>query len=188
VSSPDLASLPPPPPPFFKRRIVTPIVNQLTQGLTPHKIALTIAVGSGIALFPILGTTTVLCLMLGVFLKLNQPIVQAVNLVCAPLHLPVIYYSFKFGDRWLGATGASASFELRPMMELLRDHPLQFFQTYEHTALHAIIVWSVVVPFWAVVVYAVMLPIMKGIDKVRLENAATASASAAEKAGGQPVP
>src|SRR5262245_47863076 len=85
--------------PFWQRRIVDPVVPQLTQGPPPHNISLTIAVGSAIAMFPILGTTTLLCLLVGIFMRLNQPIIQAVNYACTPIHLIFIPYSFIWGDR-----------------------------------------------------------------------------------------
>ena len=91
-----------PPRNFIQRRVVDPIVAQLTQGLTPKKIALTIAIGSSIAMFPILGTTTLICLIVGVFMKLNQPIIQAVNVACTPIHIPFIFYSFKWGELLFG--------------------------------------------------------------------------------------
>ena len=96
---PDLA---PPPRNIFQRLVIDPIVAQLTQGLTPEKIALTIAIGSSIAMFPLLGTTTIICVIVGVFMKLNQPIIQAVNYACTPIHLPFIYYSFRWGEYLFG--------------------------------------------------------------------------------------
>jgi uncharacterized protein (DUF2062 family) len=158
-------------------------VAQLTQGLTPQKIALTIAIGSGIAMFPILGTTLLLCLVVGIFLKLNQPIIQAVNLVCAPIHFPFIYYSFRWGESLFGHS--ASRFEFRTMMALLREDPIKFILAYEDSALHAIVLWAVLVPFWTVAIYYVMLPVMRGIDRVRLENAAKV---VAKKAPDHPVP
>src|SRR5262245_45120940 len=64
---------------FWRRRVIGLIVAQLTQGVSPEKIALTIALGSTIAIFPIMGSTTLLCLIVGVWCKLNQPIIQLVN-------------------------------------------------------------------------------------------------------------
>lgn len=134
-------------------------------------------------MFPILGTTALLCLVVGVFMKLNQPIIQAVNLACAPIHIPFIIYSFRWGDQIFG--DAHTRFEFRTMMRLLREHPLQFLQDYDQTALHAIIIWAVLVPFWSVAVYYVALPILRAVDKVRIE---TAAKKAAEKAQSHPVP
>jgi hypothetical protein len=124
-----------------------------------------------------------MCLIVGVFMKLNQPIIQAVNLACTPIHIPFICYSFKWGDRLFGS--AHTNFEFRAMMRLLRESPLQFVRDYDQTALHAILVWAVLVPFWSGAIYYIMLPILKGVEKVRLETAAKA---AAEKAQTHPVP
>jgi uncharacterized protein (DUF2062 family) len=168
---------------LWQRRIVDPIVAQLTQGLTPHKIALTIAIGSAMAMFPILGTTTAMCLAIGIFMRLNQPIIQAVNYACTPIHLTFIFYSFRWGDRLFGV--AHSRFQFRSMMRLLHEHPLDFVQTYSLTAFHAIVVWAVLVPFWSIAIYYIALPIFRGIERVRLEAAATA---AAEKEKEHPVP
>ena len=46
---------------FWRERVVAMILSQLTQGFTPQKIALTIALGLDLAIFPILGATTALC-------------------------------------------------------------------------------------------------------------------------------
>jgi uncharacterized protein (DUF2062 family) len=172
-----------PPRKWWQRRIVDRIVAQLTQGLTPQKIALTIAIGSAIAMFPILGTTTLLCLIIGVFMRLNQPIMQALNLACAPIHIPFIFFSFKWGEALFG--NPHTRFEFRAMMRLLRDDPSKFVNDYDQTALHAIVIWAVLVPFWVAAVYYSMLPVMKGIEKVRIE---TAARQAAEKAAIHPVP
>lgn len=154
---------------LWQRRIRDPIVAQLTQGLTPHKIALTIAIGSSIALFPILGTTTLICLLIGIVMKLNQPIIQAVNYACTPIHLPFIFYAFRWGERLFGSTHPGVPF--RTMMRMLHQHPIDFVTTYSVTAFHAILIWAILVPFWAVSVYYVMLPVMRGIDRVRLDPA-----------------
>lgn len=172
-----------PPRNMWQRRIADPIVAQLTQGLTPQKIAMTIAIGSAIAMFPILGTTTLICLAVGIVLQLNQPIIQAVNYACTPLHLTFIFYAFRWGERLFGTS--HTRLEFRWMMRMLHEHPIDFVSTYSLTALHAILVWAILVPFWSTAVYYVTLPIMRGIDRVRIESAAKA---AAEKAKNHPVP
>ena len=167
----------------WQRRIVDPIVAQLTQGLTPHKIALTIAIGSSIAMFPILGTTMLLCLLVGIFMKLNQPIIQALNLACTPIHIPFIFYSFRWGERLFGSE--HTRIEMRVMRRLLIEDPLQFVQHYSTTALHAIVVWALLLPIWATTVYYISLPILRGIESARLAAAAKATA---EKAQDHPIP
>lgn len=134
-------------------------------------------------MFPILGTTTLICLLVGVVLRLNQPIIQAVNYACTPLHLTFIIYAFKWGERLFGTN--HTWIEFRVMMRTLHQHPLDFLATYSLTALHAIVIWAILVPFWATAVYYIALPIMRGIDRVRVESAAKA---ADEKSKDHPVP
>lgn len=167
---------------FFERLIFDPIVAQLTQGLTPEKIALTIAVGSSIAMFPLLGTTTIICLIVGVFMKLNQPIIQAVNYACTPIHLPFIYYSFRWGE-WLFGVQHSR-LEMRVMRHLLVENPLQFVRDYGATAFHAIVVWAILVPFWGVAIYYVVRPMLREIARAKAEKAAQSAAKSPE----HPVP
>jgi len=168
---------------FWQSRVIDPVVAQLTQGITPEKIALTVAVGSAIAMFPLLGTTTLLCLIVGIFLRLNQPIIQAVNYLCTPLHIWFIFSSLHWGERMFGAT--HSRLEFRAMRELLVTHPLQFIQDFSVTALHACFVWAIIAPFWGTAVYYVALPILREVNRVRTAAATTA---AAEKNKDHPVP
>ena len=46
---------------FWRERVLGLIVAQFTQGVTPQKISLTIALGLTLGIFPILGATTALC-------------------------------------------------------------------------------------------------------------------------------
>jgi uncharacterized protein (DUF2062 family) len=167
----------------WQRRVADPIVAQLTQGLTAEKIALTIAIGSAVAMFPIIGTTTLLCLLIGIVMRLNQPIIQAVNYACTPIHITFILFAFRWGDRLFGA--AHSRLEFRQIKQLAMEHPLDFVAKYSMTAVHAIVIWIVLVPFWATAIYYIVLPIMRSIDRVRMETAAKA---AAEKAKNHPVP
>jgi len=168
---------------FWQRRVLDPVVAQLSQGTTPEKIALTVAVGSAIAMFPLLGTTTIICLIIGIVLKLNQPIIQAVNYLCTPLHLTFIVYSLRWGERIFGAK--HSRLEFRTMLEILRDHPVQFVHDFGIVLLHACFVWAILAPFWGFAVYYVSLPILREANRVRI---AAAAKVAAEKTKDHPVP
>ncbi|HZZ20954.1 MAG TPA: DUF2062 domain-containing protein [Opitutaceae bacterium] len=139
-------------------RVVDLVAAQLTQGITPEKVALTLAVGSALGLFPILGTTTLLCLAAGIVLRLNQPVIQMVNALCTPFHLPVIYCMFRLGN-WLFALPNE---KLRiGMMHMLWEDPREFFEKFGMSAVHAIAAWAVVAPFWILTVYMVGLPVLR---------------------------
>src|SRR5262245_35096989 len=91
-------------PSFWRRRLIGPIVGQLTQGVTPEKIALTVALGIALGVFPILGSSTVLCVIAGILIRLNQPIIQAVNYLVYPLQLVLLIPFYRAGEHLLGRT------------------------------------------------------------------------------------
>jgi uncharacterized protein (DUF2062 family) len=151
---------------FWQRRVLDPVVAQLTQGITPEKIALTIAIGSALALFPILGTTTLLCLLVGIVLRLNQPIIQAVNYLCTPIHLPLIWWMVRTGEWLFGEP--HRPFKMRVLANLLWEEPMQFLRVFGTTGLHAIVVWAILAPFWALLFYHLLLPVLREMTRVRV--------------------
>ena len=157
-TSPEPVTSEPPETPW-QRHVIDPIAAQLTQGITPEKIALTLAVGSALALFPIFGTTTLLCLLAGILLRLNQPIIQLVNALCTPVHLPVIFIMFKLGYWMFGVPYTHLG--IRMMNHMLWDDPREFFERFGTDALHAIAAWTLIAPFWISLVYLFALPVLR---------------------------
>jgi uncharacterized protein (DUF2062 family) len=158
---------------FWQRRLRDPLVNQLTQGITPEKLALTLAVGSALALFPILGTTTLLCLVVGIILRLNQPIIQMVNYLFTPIHIPLIFVLFRFGESLFDVPHVKFSIKyLREMYDLFSDDRNLFFARFGDTVLHAVIAWALLAPAWILAVYFIARPVLRGIQRVKAENAA----------------
>jgi uncharacterized protein (DUF2062 family) len=153
----------------WQRQVVDPIALLMTQGITPEKIALTLAVGSALALFPIIGTTTLLCLLVGVLLRLNQPIIPLVNMLCATIHFPVIVGLFRMGH-WMYdvpyphiGTGM-----IHHMLDTFWEDPGKFFERFGVDALHAIVAWAVVAPVWVVFVYIFSLPVLREVLRRRI--------------------
>ncbi len=168
---------------FWQRRVRDPIVNQLTQGVTAEKMALTLAIGSALAMFPILGSTTLLCFIAAILLKLNQPIIQVLNYLCTPIHIPLIYVQFRLGEAVFGAQ--HVNFSMKYMSWLLWNDPAEFFGRFGAGAFHAMVVWMILAPLWVTVVYFGAMPLLRGIVKVKAENAAKVIAS---KPSEHPVP
>jgi uncharacterized protein (DUF2062 family) len=144
---------------FWQRWLVDPIMKQLTQGVTPAKIALSLAVGSSLALFPILGTTTALCILAGITLGLNQPIIQGVNALCFLVYFPLMVAFIRLGDTLTGASTSSLNIPL--MISMFSHHPREFFREFGVTGLHAILGWVVVAPIWITLIYFITLPALR---------------------------
>jgi uncharacterized protein (DUF2062 family) len=83
---------------LFHRRVVAPIVALLTQGITPEKIALSLAFGIVLGIFPVLGSTTVLCAAAALIFGLNLPAIQIVNYLIYPLQLFLLVPFIRAGE------------------------------------------------------------------------------------------
>jgi uncharacterized protein (DUF2062 family) len=147
----------------WRRRVVEVMLAQLRQGITPRKIALTIALGFILGLFPILGTTTALCVLFGLILRLNQPIIQLVNWVAAPLQIPGIYFFIRVGE-WL-THSAPISFSITALMLAFKASPIEFLKQYGATGLRGVLAWLLIAPGIAAVLYAGSLPILKRLSR-----------------------
>lgn len=71
--------------------------DALRQGLTPRKLATTCSLGIVVGLFPLFGTTTMICLGLAIVFRLNIALIQVVNYLVAPLQLLFIIPFIQMG-------------------------------------------------------------------------------------------
>src|SRR6202451_1966790 len=81
------------------RRLVRPVLDLLRQGVTPEKIALSLALGVALGVFPVLGSTTALCALAALVLRLNLPAIQIVNYFVYPLQIGLLIPFFRLGER-----------------------------------------------------------------------------------------
>src|SRR5580700_12082590 len=149
----------------WRRRVVDVVLAQLRQGITPQKIALTVAVGATLGLFPILGSTTLLCFLAGIILRLNQPIIQAVNYLMYPLQITGIYFFIRIGE-WLTRT-PPLQFSIAGLIQQFRAAPLHFFQEFGMTALRGVLAWVLIAPLVAAVLYFALLPVLRRLAALR---------------------
>ena len=149
-----------PPRSFWQRRLVDPIARQLTQGVTPAKITFTLAVSSVCSLFPFLGFTWLLNLVVGLPLRLNQPIMQTLNQLMTPVHLPMIVVYVKAGEWIWGAKGEA--FSVVEMMQNFADLSLgEFLQRFGWIGVYAFTAWIITAPLVFALVYFPLRPVIR---------------------------
>ena len=144
---------------FWQRRLIQPIRNQLTQGVSVKAIAIGIAVGAVCGIFPVLGTTTVLTTLFAFLLKLNQPVAQAINFLVYPLHIALIPAFIRFGEFLFGAD--PIPFSISPMLKQFSDAPIDFLYQFKATFIHCITGWLVAAPFIAALIILMVTPVLK---------------------------
>jgi len=140
---------------WWKRRVLDTITAQFRQGITPEKIALTMALGCVISVFPVLGSTTPLCALVAISLRLNQPLIQLVNYLCYPLQLLLLIPLYRAGE-WLGAPHLSLS--IPQLVERFKAGPLRFIADFAGIALGGVGAWCLTAPLVALVIYLVLRP------------------------------
>ncbi len=148
---------------FWQRRIVAPIVAQLKQGITPEKIALTIALGAVLGIFPILGSTTILCGLAAVLLRLNQPIIQLINYFAYPLQLALIIPIYRVGETLFQKPHIPLSIPL--LFERFSADFAQFLKDFGIIALQGIVVWCLLAPLAAAILYYASRPALRTLAR-----------------------
>lgn len=106
------------------------ILTALQQGTTPRQLALTVALGVVISIFPIFGTTTFMCFVAAIAFRLNVVLIQAVNYAAAPLQIALIIPFIKTGVAWFNLPAFSYSAE--ELLHLLRT---DWFALARHSGL-----------------------------------------------------
>jgi uncharacterized protein (DUF2062 family) len=147
------------PPSRWRRWVIDPVIGQLRQGITPERVSLTLALGVTLGIFPIMGTTTVLCTAAGFAFRLNQPILQAINYAIYPLQIALIFVFIRLGERLYQARRLPFSF--LEMVDKFRASPGDFVSDFASTFLHAITAWLVIAPFLTAVLYYGLRPILR---------------------------
>ncbi len=152
-------------PSLWRRWVLNPILQQLTQGISPAKIALAIAWGVTLGVFPILGSNTLLTLLVGIPLKLNQPILQAFKTLTYPFQWALLLGFYRAGE-WL-FNAPHVSIHIPTMMERFFKEPGPFFRDYGMTALYGIAVWCLIAPLLLAALYFITHPLIIRLAALR---------------------
>ncbi|KNC82614.1 hypothetical protein SARC_05111 [Sphaeroforma arctica JP610] len=78
-------------------KMVDDVKNVIQDGITPKKLALSVAFGISCGLFPIPGATALACLLASFMFGLNKIIIQVINLLLTAVEIICIPLFAKFG-------------------------------------------------------------------------------------------
>ncbi len=150
---------------FWRERVVALVIAQLVQGVTPQKIALSIALGLSLGIIPVLGTTTALCAVAAIRFKLNQPVIQLVNWLVYPLQLGLLLVFARIGEWMMHAP--CMNFSLPEMLLKFRESPVKFFGQFGVTTIHGVVAWLFIAPVLTGVTYCVLAGPLKGLATLK---------------------
>ncbi len=144
---------------FWQRRVVGPIIAQLTQGVTADRIALTLALGLVCGLFPFLGLTTALCFVVAFGLGLNQPLIQVVNQLLWPAQLALIPVYVRTGSRLLGI--AAPPIDPAEIARVFLASQREFWSRFGLAGLSALTAWLLSAPALFAAAYGLLRPFIR---------------------------
>lgn len=121
------------------RWIIQPIAKQLKQGTSPQRLSWSVSLGITLGIFPIMGSTTLVCLLFGWLLKLNQPVLHLFKTLTYPLHLALILVFIRLGQYLNGAPLLTLS--IPEMLGQFKDDPMQFARDFGMAALYGVEAW-----------------------------------------------
>ncbi len=155
---------------FFRRRILGPILDLLRQGVTPDKIALSIAFGIVLGVFPALGWTTLLCLVTAAWLRLNLPAMQLVNFLVYPLQLLLLVPFLRAGEVLFRSQGMGLS--LPQIVGLIQAGVWHAIKVLWVATVHGIVVWALLAVPTIFVIYRLLAPLLcKAQEMVKSKRA-----------------
>lgn len=158
---------------FFYRKLVKPLLDLLRQGVTPEKIALSVALGVALGVFPALGWTTALCAIAAFALKLNLPAIQIVNYFMYPVQLALLLPFFRFGEKLFGAKHLPIS--VAQIFDLIHASVWNAIKLLWTTTWHAIIAWGLLAPLVVGLIYVGLTPLLRRALRRQVEAAAEAA-------------
>ncbi len=158
---------------LWRRWFVTPVVKQLTNGASPEKIGWTISLGFVLGIFPIMGSTTLVCLIVGYLLQLNQPVLHLLKTAVYPLHLALILVFIRLGERLYGVP--LISFSIPELVMKFKNDPLQFAREFGLAAWHGVSAWLLIAPIAALLIKLAIMPLLSKLaDSLKKHQEVTA--------------
>ncbi len=156
---------------FFKRRLVRPILDLLRQGVTPEKIALSVALGAALGVFPALGWSTTLCAIAAIVLRLNLPAIQLVNYFVYPAQIALLVPFFRWGEKLFRAPHFPIS--VPQIYALFHAGAWIAIKLLWTTIWHAIVVWGILAPVFIGLLYAILLPPLRRAMRMQAIQSST---------------
>ncbi|MCS6771887.1 MAG: DUF2062 domain-containing protein [Kiritimatiellae bacterium] len=124
-----------------RRRFAQTVLDLLRQGVSPPKLAASLALGSLIGVIPVLGITTVLCMAVALLFRLNLVAIQLANWLVYPLQIALLYPFYWVGARLFG----TGEFELSgsEIFHLLSTDWVMAIREFWDATLRAVAAWLI---------------------------------------------
>jgi len=151
----------------LRRRVVEPVKQQLWQGVTPRKLALSLALGVVISVMPLMGITTLVALALSVLLRLNPVAVVAANYAAYPAQI-LLFIPFFQAGAWITG-GPPVPFSLDQIRAELALGVWPTVVRYADANVRAMVAWLLFAPLVTWILFALFRRLLARLPTPRVE-------------------
>ena len=149
---------------LLNNKYVVPVKKLLMQGISPKSIALGIAGAAVIGVFPVLGSTTILCTAFALAFRLNLPLVQLINFTVYPLQLVLLVPFMKLGETIFRFE--RLRYGLNDIVKMIGENTFHTITVLWNVTLQAIGAWIIIAPIVAGFIYLILQNTLKRIKKI----------------------
>jgi uncharacterized protein (DUF2062 family) len=130
----------------------------LGAGMSPEGIARSVALGSVLGVFPILGCPTLLCSAAALKLRVNLPAIQIVNYLVYPLQIALLMPFIRLGEYLFHGHSQAHGISISA---LLHANLGTAFLNLGATALHTVAAWFCICVPAGVLLYALLASVLR---------------------------
>jgi uncharacterized protein (DUF2062 family) len=136
-------------------------------GISPRRLALTLALGFAIGCIPLVGIPTAICLVLAMSLRLNVPAIQAANYAAMPLQIALVFPFVRLGS-WMFAPGTQPALSTSTV---LHGSPAKLIWASGSIAGQALAAWLVIAIPMVVVMTLGLTALLRKVPVLAVEPA-----------------
>ena len=147
----------------INERLIKPLLGFLKQGMTPNRLALSVSLGFTFGLFPVVGITTVLCLLIALVFKLNVAAMQLINYLVYPLQLLLIIPLINVGSNILNVN--PIPYTISELIDLVQSDFLLALKQLWLAHLMGIFAWLIIIAPLGFIIYLSLRIVFKKMAK-----------------------
>lgn len=145
----------------------------LLQGISPNRLAITLAVGFVLGCIPVVGLPTVICALLAAALRLNLPAIQFANYMAMPFQVALIVPFVRIGGK-LAPSAARSSLDMSALMhspfQLLMHSSRAMALQVGLLAGQALLAWLVLAVPVVIVLALVLAGVLRRVPVLAVSN------------------
>lgn len=145
---------------YLVEKIKNPLVNFLSQGVTPEKLALSMVFGVAIGIFPFFGTHTALVMLAVLLFRLNPGAIFLVSNLVFPLFLIGFIPMINTGKLLFGNV-THTEISVEKIKSIYESGLLPMVQYLGMNMVYALAGWCIIIIPVSFIIYVIFVPVFR---------------------------